>query len=196
MVIYAQSSAPPVGLRSWGSKSRERESRGARKFYPGIHFYDRPIGKSGIEPGSLDLIVMDSVIEHLPDPGGMLKELQRFLAPEGRLMLLTPNMESGHFRFLGRRWTGMLAPHAHIFLFTGAALTRLLSNTGYSVDAVGSFHAPAYTPFEYIRRLASGDIKGAVWRLHQELGGFYGRWVAAGPMLYAVAAASPRDQRH
>jgi len=166
----------------------------ARSFYPGIAFYDRPIGKSGIAPGSLDLIVMDSVIEHLPDPGGMLKEFRHFLAPSGHLVVLSPNMESGHFRFLGRRWTGMLAPHAHIFLFTDAALTRLLSNAGYSVDAVGSFHAPPYTPLDYIRRLASGDIKGAIWRAHQELGGFYGRLLDSGPMLYAVAAASRQDQ--
>lgn len=174
--------------------SRTRILR-ARKFYPGIEFYDRPIAKSGIAPGSLDLIVMDSVIEHLPDPDGMLRELRSFLAPSGRLVVLSPNMESGHFRFLGRRWTGMLAPHAHIFLFTGAALSRLLSNTGYSLDAIGSFHAPPYMPLDYIRRLASGDIKGAVWRLHQELGGFYGRLLGAGPMLYAVAALLPRDQR-
>ena len=156
--------------------------------YPGIQFHARPIGDSGVAPRSLDLIVLDSLIEHLPDPAGMLREVRRFLRPKGRLVLLSPNMESGHFRFLGRRWTGMLAPHVHIFLFTGQTLAALLSYTGYSVTAVGSFHARPYTPLEYTRRLASGDIKGTLWRAHQELGGLYGRLLGAGPMLYAVAS--------
>jgi hypothetical protein len=97
-------------------------------------------------------------------------------------------MESGHFRFLQRRWTGMLAPHAHIFLFTAAGLSQLLVRAGFHVSHTGSLHMPVYRPLDYLKRVASGDVKGAIWRAHQEIGGFYGRAIGSGPMLYAVAA--------
>ncbi len=167
--------------------SRTRIAR-ARRFYPGIPFYNCLLSQTGIPEGSLDLAVMDSVIEHLPNPVGMLREIRRYLKPGGHLVILTPNMESGHFRFLGRRWTGMLAPHAHIFLFTSTVLSRLLLRCGFLVQAYGSLHAPPYTPGQYLRRLLSGDIRGTLWRAHQEIGGFYGRLINAGSMLYAVAS--------
>jgi SAM-dependent methyltransferase len=159
----------------------------ARRLYPEIPFFACPLGGTGIAAASLDLIVMDSVIEHLPRPAQMVNDLRDFLAPGGALVILTPNMECGHFRFLGSRWTGMLAPHAHIFLFTGSGLAQMLTSSGLAVQAIGSLHMPAYRPGEYARRLISGDLKGTLWRAHQEIGGLYGRVIGAGPMLYAVA---------
>jgi SAM-dependent methyltransferase len=167
--------------------SRPRVAR-ARQLYPEIPFYDCPVGETPIPEQSLDLMVMDSVIEHLPDPVKMVRDLRRFLKPGGTIVLLTPNMESGHFRFLRRRWTGMLAPHVHIFLFTGPALSQLLAQEGFTVSSYGSLHMPVYSPIAYLRRLASGDVKGTLWRAHQEIGGLYGRAIGAGPMLYVVAS--------
>ncbi len=136
-------------------------------------------------------MVMDSVIEHLPNPVETVRDLRRFLKPGGTIVLLTPNMESGHFRFLGKRWTGMLAPHAHIFMFTGSfSFSPLLERAGFfRFPACGSLHMPAYTvPLKFAERLFSGDVKGAVWRAHQEIGGLYGRAIQSGPMLYVVAS--------
>jgi len=166
--------------------SRTRVAR-ARQLYPHISFYSSPLSQTGIPEGSLDLIVMDSVIEHLPNPVNMVQGLLKYLAPGGTMVILTPNMESGHFRFLGRRWTGMLAPHAHIFLFTGSGLAQLLEQCGLAVSTCGSLHMSPYRPGEYLQRMCSGDFKGTLWRAHQEIGGLYGRLVGAGPMLYAVA---------
>jgi 2-polyprenyl-3-methyl-5-hydroxy-6-metoxy-1,4-benzoquinol methylase len=166
--------------------SRTRVAR-ARLKYPDLEFYDCPLGMTGLSEQTLDLAVLDSVIEHLPEPVSVLTEIRSYIKPRGLLLLLTPNMESGHFRFLGRRWTGMLAPHAHIFLFAAESLGRLLRNAGFTVTHSGSVHAPVCALSEWFRRLASGDVKGAVWRAHQEMGGLYGRWIGCGPMLYVVA---------
>jgi 2-polyprenyl-3-methyl-5-hydroxy-6-metoxy-1,4-benzoquinol methylase len=165
--------------------SRSRIER-ARARQPGIEFYHRPIEQTPIAEGTCDLIVMDNVIEHLPAPLGTLTTLRRYLAPRGRIVVITPNMCSGHFELLGRRWTPELAPHAHVFLFTASSLTRLLGDAGYSVDRTGTFHLSMYSPIEWVVRLFS-DVKGAVWRAGQELGGIYGRVVGRGPMLDAVA---------
>jgi 2-polyprenyl-3-methyl-5-hydroxy-6-metoxy-1,4-benzoquinol methylase len=166
--------------------SRARVAR-ARRRHPDITFHDSPLEEVDIPAGSLDLIVLDNVIEHLVDPLDAVRRLRTLLAAGGRLVLITPNMESGHFRLLGRRWTPELAPHTHIFLFTHAAMRRMLVAAGYVVENQGDFHLPLYTPREWVRRVAGGDVKGALWRAMQEAGGVYGRLVGAGPMLYAVA---------
>ena len=161
----------------------------ARRFYPDVDFYEQPLPKAGIPKGSLDLIVSESTIEHLPEPLTLLHEVRPFLRSGGRLVVTTPNMDSGHFRFLGRRWTGMLAPHAHIFMFTASSLRRALELAGYRVEKTGSFPDEPYTFAMWRRRLLSGDVKGAVWRAHQELGTLYGRWTSQAAMLYAVGVA-------
>ena len=162
----------------------------ARARYPDGEFYDRPIEQTGVAAASLDLIIMDNVIEHLPEPMEMLRTLRRYLKPEGRIVVITPNMTSGHFRLLGRRWTPELAPHAHIFLFTPPSMGVLLANAGFKVGRIGSFHLPIYSPVAWTTRLLSADVKGAVWRGIQELGGIYGRLIGTGPMLYAIAHPS------
>jgi 2-polyprenyl-3-methyl-5-hydroxy-6-metoxy-1,4-benzoquinol methylase len=163
----------------------------ARHLYPEIRFEDRPLEATDIARGSVDLAVMDNVIEHLPDPRRTVGGIRGYLSGSGRLVLITPNMESGHFSLLGRRWTPELAPHAHIFLFTADSLRELLQQAGYEVEAVGSFHLSFYPLGAWLSRLASGDVRGSVWRAVQEMGGLYGRLKGAGEMLYAVARAAP-----
>jgi GT2 family glycosyltransferase/SAM-dependent methyltransferase len=171
--------------------SRVRAAR-ARARYPGIRFYDRPLRDTDLRPHAAELCVMDNVIEHLSDPAAAVADLRGYLEPSGSLVVITPNMESGHFRLLGRRWTPELAPHAHIFLFTRASLTRLLHEAGFTVRASGTFHDDPYPLGRWWARLASGDAKGAAWRAHQELGALYGRLIGAGPMVFAVAAPATR----
>src|SRR5256885_2469346 len=90
--------------------SRTRISR-ARQSHPDVVFSDRPVAELGLAPRSVDLIVMDNVVEHLTEPASLIAQLRRYLAPHGLLVVITPNMRSGNFRSLGRRWTPELAPH-------------------------------------------------------------------------------------
>lgn len=173
--------------------SRSRVER-ARKSYPQLVFHDQPIEGTDLASSSVDLLVMDNVIEHLADPLQMLSTLRPYLADEGRLVLITPNMESGHFRLLGRRWTPELAPHAHIFLFTAATLTRLLHAAGFEVRASGSFHLAPLPPRSWRALVRTGDVKTLVWTLGQEAGGLAGRMIGEGPMLYVVAERASARQ--
>jgi SAM-dependent methyltransferase len=166
--------------------SRARIER-ARQRHPGIQFYDCPLEESDIAEESLDLAVMDNVIEHLPDPLEMLRQIRRHLSPNGRCVLMTPNMQSGNFRLLGRRWTPELAPHAHIFLFTEEALNESLRVAGFDVETSGTFHPQCAPSWEILR---STNLKEAVWRLMQAAGSLYARCIRQGPMLYAVATPS------
>jgi 2-polyprenyl-3-methyl-5-hydroxy-6-metoxy-1,4-benzoquinol methylase len=166
--------------------SRTRISR-ARKKQPSIEFHDRPFSECGVPEGFFDLVIMDNVVEHLPDPATTLLSVARSLKPGGRLVLITPNMRSGHFRLLGRRWTVELSPHTHIFLFTAQAISRLVSMCGFVVETSGSFHLASYPVREMIRQWRRGEYKEAVWHAMNEAGAVYARLIKSGPMLYAVA---------
>ncbi len=166
--------------------SRARIAR-ARRVYPDIDFYCGTLDETPLAKGSLDLVAMDSVIEHLPDPLGVLKQIRSYTAKSGQIVLLTPNMDSGHYRVLGRRWTGMLAPHVHMFLFNPASLSHLLEQAGFKVQAAGSLHMAPYRASQWIKWMARGEFKDVAWRAYHELGGLYGRIIGSGPLLYVVA---------
>jgi 2-polyprenyl-3-methyl-5-hydroxy-6-metoxy-1,4-benzoquinol methylase len=173
--------------------SRTRVFR-ARQLHPELDFYDQPLDETEIAFGSIDLVTMDNVIEHLPNPVTTLNTIRSILNSEGRLIVITPNMESGHFRLLGRRWTQELAPHAHIFLFTDGSLRRLLTRTGFVVEASGTFHLSPYSWRLWLKMLNYADVKGLTWSAVQELGGFFGRLIGSGPMIYAVARIASAHQ--
>jgi 2-polyprenyl-3-methyl-5-hydroxy-6-metoxy-1,4-benzoquinol methylase len=73
---------------------------------------------------SFDAIVMCHVIEHVHDPLDLVRECQRILKPGGRLVVLTPNVDSwGHRRF-HRAWL-FLDPPRHLHLFNLSTLRAL-----------------------------------------------------------------------
>lgn len=180
--LKAQGWGEVVGL----DVSRTRIER-ARRLYPYLSFSCSTISKLGLEQESIDLVIMDAVIEHLPSPLDFLKKTREYLVHGGKIVLTTPNMDSGHFRLIGRFWSGSLAPHAHIYLFTPSSLSTLLKMAGYVVEGIGSYHTPFYSLFQLSHRFLQGDIKGAVWASLQNLGAYYGRLIASGPLLFAVA---------
>jgi SAM-dependent methyltransferase len=177
-----------IGWRSvFGFDVSRARIRRARRRYPHLQFHEKPTRCTDLVEGSADLLVMDNVIEHLPRPLETIGELGTYLAPGGRIVIVTPNMESGHFRLLGRRWTPELAPHAHIYLFTVDSLCRLVEFAGLRVETTGNFHEPGAGARALLARVARGDVRGAVWRAVQDAGGVYGQLVGQGPMLYVVA---------
>jgi len=118
-------------------------------------------------------VLADNVIEHVPDPAGMLRALHALLAPGGLLVIKTPHAASGELLFyptialLGytrmairhnglRRGLSMLTsrrtwtcdPPRHLYAFSAAALRALaqMANVPESQVTIGHYHNPL---FEY-----------------------------------------------
>jgi SAM-dependent methyltransferase len=83
--------------------------------------------------GSFDVMVMLDVIEHLPDPLGMLARLGRHLAPGGIIVITTGDFGSPVARLLGRHWR-LMTPPQHLWFFTGAAMAGMARATGLAID--------------------------------------------------------------
>jgi 2-polyprenyl-3-methyl-5-hydroxy-6-metoxy-1,4-benzoquinol methylase len=74
---------------------------------------------------SFDAVVLNHVIEHLPDPVGTLLECARILRPGGTLVVCTPNSGSLGHKLFKQSWRG-LEPPRHLHIFSEAAMRRLV----------------------------------------------------------------------
>jgi len=81
---------------------------------------------------TFDVVTMNHVIEHVPDPVGTLEECLRVLKPGGRLVVTTPNVESLGHRLFGKRWFH-LDPPRHLYLFSARSLLMCAERAGLRV---------------------------------------------------------------
>jgi len=86
-----------------------------------------------VDPGDgFDAIVMADVIEHLDDPGAAIDRCHDLLAPDGVLLVVTPDPSSLTARIAGARWWGYLP--AHTYLLPRHTLRELLSARGLVIS--------------------------------------------------------------
>jgi SAM-dependent methyltransferase len=95
-----------------------------------IHFgslRDQPF--SGLR---FDLVIMNQVIEHLPDPDEALQILSDRLTPAGRMVLVFPNTASLWRRLSGSRWINWHIPY-HLHHFDSKSFERMARRCGLKV---------------------------------------------------------------
>jgi len=89
-----------------------------------------------IPAGSIDLVTMFHVIEHVADPAIVARKVAEWLAPGGVFALETPNLNALDARlFKASYWGGYHFPR-HWHLFREATLTALLQDAGLEVVAM------------------------------------------------------------
>ncbi|MEK6303082.1 MAG: class I SAM-dependent methyltransferase [Acidobacteriota bacterium] len=81
-----------------------------------------------------DVVYCSEVIEHLPDPTALLREIARVVRPGGLLYLTTPNFNSLSRRLLGSKWR--VIGKEHICYFTPASLAGAIREAGFRKVAV------------------------------------------------------------
>ena len=80
-----------------------------------------------------DAIVSSHVIEHTYDPRSFVARAGRLLAPNGTMIVLTPNFSSVGHKLFGRDWY-CLDPPRHMCLFTATSLRNLFRASGLFRD--------------------------------------------------------------
>jgi len=94
--------------------------------------------------GSLDVLTMFDVIEHVPDPLGDLRKACDLLAPGGTIVLSTPNID-GLFPRLSLPLAKKLdywphpEPPYHLYQFSARTLGAMLAKAGFAVAETRHF---------------------------------------------------------
>jgi 2-polyprenyl-3-methyl-5-hydroxy-6-metoxy-1,4-benzoquinol methylase len=79
-----------------------------------------------------DVVILNEVIEHLPDPGVSFGEVSRLVRPSGHVLVCTPAVDNPMGRFFPRICPDYTPP-SHISLFTRKALATLLTRSGFDI---------------------------------------------------------------
>jgi 2-polyprenyl-3-methyl-5-hydroxy-6-metoxy-1,4-benzoquinol methylase len=85
-----------------------------------------------------DLVIAGEVIEHVDDPGSFLDAMGALLAPDGVIILTTPNA-SGLLSAVGVLGGYEINHPDHVNRFTWLTLTNLLQRRGYEPTEVCTF---------------------------------------------------------
>jgi 2-polyprenyl-3-methyl-5-hydroxy-6-metoxy-1,4-benzoquinol methylase len=90
------------------------------------------VEEADIEPGSVQVVSLWHVLEHLEDPAGVLDRIRSWLAPGGTLLVGVPNLDSLQARLGGEYWYHLDVPR-HRTHFTARGLEALLGSCGFTV---------------------------------------------------------------
>jgi SAM-dependent methyltransferase len=82
--------------------------------------------------GTLDVVTLFDVIEHLPDPAETLALAHRQLRPGGILVVTTGDFGSLLAKALGPKWR-LMTPPQHLWYFTRASIGRLADRLGFTL---------------------------------------------------------------
>lgn len=102
-----------------------------------IHLGD--FREAGFAAGSLDVVTMQSLVEHVRTPIDFLRDAGTLLRSGGLLVFNVPNANSWEYRFsrlLGRRWRGFIIEH--LYYFTPALVQSVLGDLGFDLLHISS----------------------------------------------------------
>lgn len=95
----------------------------------GLDVYHGSLVEAKFSDGYFDAITLNHVIEHVLDPIGLLKECRRVLKLGGKLVVVTPNINSLGTRMFGDAWLHWDPPR-HLFLFSTQTLQACATRSG------------------------------------------------------------------
>jgi len=123
----------------------------------------------GLQPGSFDVITFWHVVEHLPDPGTVLRHAVSLLRPGGVLAVGVPVYDCREEQMFGGSWLGYDVPR-HLFTFSRARLASFLEEQGLVVEGMKSESAGwvirqglKTTPTGFVRRQLLGHKRVRNW---------------------------------
>jgi SAM-dependent methyltransferase len=112
-----------------GLERNQRTARAAAATW-GVPVRTELLEDLNLPAGSVDLIIMNHLLEHVNDARPLLGAARRLLKPTGALWISLPHGRSLGLRLLGGAHPTILMP-THVNLFSREALARLAEVTGF-----------------------------------------------------------------
>jgi len=101
--------------------------------------YDVNISTKALEEGAFpeaffSVAHSSHLIEHVEDPGELVREIARILLPNGVFICVTPTLDGLQARIFRSRWRSAIPDH--MTLFSKATLIMLLENAGFGIELI------------------------------------------------------------
>lgn len=122
-----------LGWKVEGVDFDENAIRVARQ--SGLQIYHGSLEQQNFPNESFDAVVLNHVIEHVPNPVGTLTECARILKRGGKLVLFTPNSSSLSHQLFKQNWRG-LEPPRHLHIFSMQSMRLLLERAGFKKSLI------------------------------------------------------------
>jgi 2-polyprenyl-3-methyl-5-hydroxy-6-metoxy-1,4-benzoquinol methylase len=99
-----------------------------------------------VPDGTIGLCAMIHVLDHLPDPLLVVRQLARKLTPDGQMLIVTHDERSGLAHLLGRRWPAYCLQHPQ--LFNRDSTREFLRRSG--LEVIATRKSVNYFPATYL----------------------------------------------
>ncbi|VAW76809.1 hypothetical protein MNBD_GAMMA14-496 [hydrothermal vent metagenome] len=94
-----------------------------------LDIFQGDLAAASFNDASFDFVTAHHLIEHVPDPHTLMKEIVRITRPGGFVLIRTPNSESLGRKLLGRYWFANEVPR-HLLLYSEHNLKLLAEQHG------------------------------------------------------------------
>ncbi|MBU0634253.1 MAG: methyltransferase domain-containing protein [Candidatus Omnitrophica bacterium] len=128
--------ARKIGWKAYGVEVAQWAVKYARQKF-GLDVCNKSLEEANFKRDFFDVVILQDVIEHLPDPKRTLLEIRRILKPTGILYVNTPDIDSLASRILKARWWGI--KQFHLYYFTKKTLKKMLTLAGFKQVKVTTY---------------------------------------------------------
>ena len=117
--------------------------------------------------GKFDVITLQDVFDHLPQPTEALEKCHRLLKPNGLIVIKVHNISCLYAKVTGSNFYAIIPP-GHLYYYNKNTLYRILQNTGFS--PVCYKYIPHILKVSMIfLRLSKGNKMSLYYKIHSKL---------------------------
>lgn len=133
----------------------------------GLKVFHGTLDEANYPDDHFDVVVSIEVIEHIPDPEPVIKEISRILRPGGLFWGTTPHGRGISSKIIGTDWS-VICPPSHLQLFSVSGMTEMFKRCGFSEVKIATHGVNPFEIIQTLRKKASKNGKDNEDEKHPE----------------------------